>query len=581
MSFKHIYRTSGFLALTLILSSCNSSGGGSSDQSSGNIATDTHETAVPGMDDPLASYAWHLENTGQSTFTTSSGTAGQDMDIKEVMDDGVKGAGIKIAVSDTGVDVTHSDLEDNQIVGQHRDYSGESSSSWRNGNPFPIEAEGHGTAVTGLISALGQNGIGSRGVAPGSHFAGFLFVGDFHTTMSSYEAKTIDQMTGDFDIFNYSYGYSGCEFIPMSATILSAYKNGVTNLRNGKGAIYIQAAGNDYYGYNSNCYSGDNSLFFGNTNSSEDHNHPYVILAAATNAKGKVSSYSTPGSGVWISSAGGESGSSKPAMLTTDIQSCTSGLSLSSSFASTFNKGTSALNPYCNYTSIMNGTSSAAPVLSGIVALMLEVNPDLTWRDVKHILAVTADTINYSTAAINHPEGSGSNLTGHSYDYLYVRNGAGIDFSNTYGFGRVNADRAVTMARTYTSPLGTYRETDWSTSSGTINLSVPDASNTGVTNTLNMTTNYIIESVQIKVTFDHTLIGDLGVELLSPAGTRSKLLLIRSNIKDTYIADFPLLSNAFYGEASQGNWTIKVVDGLATHTGKLVSWKLKINGHTP
>lgn len=580
MSFKYIYKISALSLLSLIISACNS-GGGSSEGSSGNIATNTHETSVPGAEDPLASYAWHLENTGQSTFTTSTGTSGQDMDIKQVHDAGVKGNGVRIAVSDTGVDVEHSDLSDNQITGQHRDYSSETPSSWRNGNPYPIEAEGHGTAVAGLISALGWNGIGSRGVAPDSQYAGFLFVGDFHTTMSSYEAKTIDQMTGDFDIFNYSYGYSGCEFIPMSSTILAAYKNGVTSLRNGKGAIYIQAAGNDYYGYNSSCYSGDNSLFFGNTNSSEDHNHPYVILTAAVNAKGKISSYSTPGSGVWVSSAGGENGSTKPAMLSTDIQSCSSGLSKSSSYSSSFNKGASALNPYCNYTSIMNGTSSAAPVLSGVVALMLEVNPDLTWRDVKHILALTADTINYSTAAINHPEGSGSNLSGHAYDYLYVRNAAGIDFSNTYGFGRVNAEKAVNMARTYTSALSTYRETDWSAASGTINLNVPDASSSGVTHSINMPTNYIIESAQIKVSIDHTMIGDLGVELVSPSGTRSKLLLIRSNIKDTSVSDFTLLTNAFYGESSQGNWTIKVVDGLSTHTGKLVSWKLKINGHTP
>lgn len=578
MSFKHFHTISLLISLSLLNTSCNS-GSDNSDSTAGSISKDNPEIPIEGAEDPLAQYAWHLENTGQSTFSSSPGTSGEDMDIKQVQAAGLTGAGVTIAVSDTGIDLSHADLVGNQIVNAHRDYSDDNPSLWRNGNPYPIEKEGHGTAVTGLIAALGWNGIGSRGVAPSAKYAGFLFVGNFHSTGSSYEAKTIDQILGDFDIFNYSYGYSGCEFVPMSSTILSAYKNGVTHSRNGKGSIYIQAAGNEYYGYNSSCRSGDMSVFIGNTNTSEDHNHPYVILTSAVNAKGKISSYSTPGSGMWVASAGGESGSSKPAMLTTDILSCTSGLSKSRSLSSSFNKGASDLNPNCNYTSIMNGTSSAAPVLSGIVALMLEANPDLSWRDVKHILASTADTINYSNTVINHPEGTGSNLAGHAYDYLYVRNAAGFDYSNTYGFGRVNADKAVTMAKTYNFPLGTYLETDWSNNSGDINLTVPDNFAAGVSHFINVSHRYYIESVQIKISADHSKIGDLGVELTSPSGTRSKILLIRSNIKDLSLNDFTLISNAFYGESSDGNWTLKVIDGSATQTGKLKSWKIKINGH--
>lgn len=576
MSFKQIH--SAFLLTTLLLSSCNSSGE-KSDTGPKNLPISTTETPIEGVEDPLAAYAWHLENTGQATFSSSTGTAGEDMDIREVHASGVKGTGVRIAVSDTGIDTEHADLKGNELSQLHRSYATESPSSWHTGSPYPIEGEGHGTAVAGLIAALGWNGIGSRGVAPNAQYAGFLFIGDFHTTMSSYEAKIIDQITGDFDIFNYSYGYTGCEFVPMSSSILSAYKNGVTTQRSGKGSIYIQSAGNDYWGYNSSCRSSDVSVYIGNTNTSEDHNHPYVLLTPAMNAKGKISSYSTPGSGNWVAAAGGETGSTKPAMLTTDIQSCALGLSKTRNVGSEFNRGDSTLNPSCNYTSVMNGTSSAAPVLSGVVALMLEANPDLTWRDVKHILALTADKVNYSTGPINHPEGTGAALSGHAYDYLYVRNAAGIDYSNTYGFGRVNANKAVTMAKTYTSTLGPYLETNWSTSSGDINLAIPDASAIGVSNSLNVAASYSIESVQIKVSISHSLIGDLGVELISPSGTRSKLLLIRSNIKDTYLDDFTLITNAFYGEPSRGNWTINVIDGKSTNTGKLTSWKININGH--
>jgi subtilisin-like proprotein convertase family protein len=536
----------------------------------------TTSDPVTGVD-PLASYAWHLSNTGQSSFSTSAGTTGQDFSIKQALALGYTGSGIKIAVSDTGVEVNHSDLTNNQTSKSlHRNYNSNYSSAWHGGDPFPIEYEAHGTAVAGLISAVADNAIGSKGVAPKSKFAGFLFIGDFNDTVSSYEAKTLDQMTGDFDIFNYSYGYSGCEFAPTTASIVNAYKTGVTNLRNGKGAVYVKAAGNDFVGYNSECDADDDTYYFGNTNTSEDQNIPYIILTTAVNAQGKISSYSTPGSGLWVSSAGGEYGTSSPAMITTDIRGCQEGYSTSASYVSDFNRGKSSLNENCDYTSIMNGTSSAAPVLSGIIALMLEANPNLTWRDVKHILATTADRINYSTLALPHPYEAG--LAGHVYDYIYVPNAAGFYFSNTYGFGRVNALAAVTKAKTYTNELGTYQETSY-IESGSLSLPIPDNSATGVESTLTSTYGLIIESIQIKISTNHTYVGDLGVELTSPSGTTSKLLLINSNIYQNGLNDFTLLTNAFYGENSYGTWTIKLIDGAQDDAGSLTSWKLKINGH--
>lgn len=552
-----------FILLSL-LSACTPSS-----TSTTTTAANTGTTSIPG-DDPLASYAWHLQNNGQSTFSSSAGTAGEDFNILEVHNQDIKGSGIKIAISDSGVDVDHPDLINTQLFNEHRNYSSDSSSTWRNGSPYPIEHEAHGTAVAGLASAEEDNSIGSRGVAPLAKYAGFLFIGNFHNSSSSYEAKTLDQMMGNFDVFNYSYGYVGCEFIPADASVINAYKSGVTTLRSGKGAIYVKAAGNDYIGSNSDCENGATSYFIGNTNTSEDQNLPYLIVTGAVNAKGKISSYSTPGSGLWVTSAGGEYGTTSPAMLTTDIQGCGYGM------------GSSSLNSNCDYTSTMNGTSSAAPVLSGVIALILEANPTLTWRDVKHILSKTSDPINYSTAAIAHPGGTSWALSGYTYDYLYVRNAANYDFSNTYGFGRVNAEKAVNMAKGYVSELGSYVETDWSTfTSGTLNLAIPDKSTTGVSSTINVSRSLVIESIQIRVSTNHVFLGDIGIELKSPSGTVSRILHVNSNIDQSGLSDFIMLSNAFYGENSSGPWTIKLIDGGAQDTGSLTNWKIKINGHDP
>ncbi|MFL5785715.1 MAG: S8 family serine peptidase [Bacteriovoracaceae bacterium] len=576
-------KTTTLLFFLFFFYSCNSKDTGSPETVNVRVNPDDNqpvpvEVSTEGAD-PLVPYAWHLQNTGQTSFSSGAGTAGNDLRVLRAHDLGYIGRGIRIAVSDSGMETNHPDLSANQLAGEHRSYSG-APSTWHNSQPIPEDGNPHGTSVTGLISAVAGNGIGSMGVAPGAKWAGFYFIGQFKDTSSSYESRVLDQIIGDFDIFNYSYGYANCFFVPTTPEVVAAYKKGVTTLRNGKGAIYLKAAGNDYQGKNSQCHQNDSSTFWGNANTNEDQNHPYLVVTAASNAAGKVSSYSSPGSNVWITSAGGEFGDSAPAMITTDFQGCSKGFSTSSSWSSNFNRGQSEFNSLCNYTNIMNGTSSAAPTLAGVVALILEANPELSWRDVKHILATTANPIQYSTAAYGHP--ANANLAGHVYDYNYIVNAAGMKFSNTFGFGRVDAEKAVTLAKNYTFPLGAYVETetngDWDYRSNYINLVIPDNSANGTKHSLNVTHHLKVEAVQINVQIDHPFISDIGVELTSPSGTVSKILRINSNIKDQGLYGFTLLSNAFYGESSGGNWTIKVIDGKSGNSGRLVSWELKING---
>lgn len=576
--------TTALLFLLFFFYACNSK-----DEVPGTVTDDPANPAYPGEPvpvevetsgaDPLVSSAWHLQNTGQTSFSSGAGVAGNDLRILRAHKLGYIGRGIRIAVSDSGMEIHHPDLNGNQLAGEHRSYSG-APSTWHGSDPVPEGNDGHGTAVTGLVNAVAENGIGSMGVAPGAKFAGFYFIGRFSDTSSSYEARVLDQILGDFDVFNYSYGYANCFYVPTSSAVISAYKKGVTTLRDGKGAIYVKAAGNDYRGTNADCYNGDSSTFWGNANTNEDQNHPYLIVTAATNASGEASSYSSPGSNVWVSSAGGEFGSNSPAMITTDMQGCSRGFSTSSSWTSLFNRGQHQLNSLCNYTNVMNGTSSATPTLAGVAALMLEANPDLTWRDVKHILAVTANPLHFSTAAYGHP--AGADLSGHVYDYSYVVNAAGMKFSNTFGFGRIDAEKAVAMARDYTFPLRPYVETqtngNWDYQSGYVNLAVPDRSATGVSHSLTVSHNIKVEAVQVKVEINHPFISDIGLELTSPAGTVSKILRINSNIKDRGLFGYTLLSNAFYGENSTGKWTIKVIDARSGNTGRLTSWELKING---
>tara|TARA_R110000868_G_scaffold159516_9_gene388417 strand:- start:7116 stop:8864 length:1749 start_codon:yes stop_codon:yes gene_type:complete len=525
-------------------------------------------TATVAQIDPLAVHAWHLNNTGQTSFAANSGIAGFDLNFST---SSYTGNGVLVAVSDNGVEKDHEDLSSNFNLAFSKNYSS-SNANWY-ADPTP-NGEGHGTSVSGIIGASAGNGLGARGIASKASIAGFKYVG-----LPINQSMQVDQANGNYDVFNYSYGGYSCYFDRSSTTYISQLEYGAKNLRSGRGAIYVKAAGNEYAGYNSDCDSTiapeDDTYYLGNATLEQVHSYPWMVVVGAFNANGVSSSYSTPGSSLWISAPGGEYGQNYPAIITTDLSGCDQGYSKSSSTRNAFDAG-SGDNPNCNYTSVMNGTSAATPMISGAVALLLEANPNLSWRDVKYILAKTAIKIDPTRNNLGHP--GGRNLNGHIYEPGWTTNSAGYNFHNWYGFGAVDIDAATALATGYTSTLGSFKEVSVS-SSANLNLGIPDATASGVEHTLNITNNYSIEAVQIKLNIAHPYVGDLGVELTSPAGTKSRLMNINSGILISDINDEVLLSNAFYGESSAGTWKIKVVDGASDDIGTLNNWTIKIYGY--
>ncbi len=541
---------------------------------------------------PFKQYQWHIENTGQTTFARLAGTSGQDLNLKGTIAGGITGAGIRIAVSDTGLHLVHPGLSPNVIAGSRNYLTSNAASAWA-GDPTPTVQSGqndlaHGTAVSGIIAEKGWTDFGGRGVAPDASIAGFLFIQAQQKLLNEglLTAAYLDQYQGNFDIFNYSWGDAQCASSNPPTGFLEKLKTGVTQLRSGKGAIYVKAAGNDFAVPLSYCYNnaGASQLVLGNANFSGENHTPYMILVGAYNARGTAASYSSPGANLWISAPGGETGSDTstnnvlalPAILTTDFPGCA--LGIKSNQVNAFDKG-GAPNTNCYHTSAMNGTSSAAPATTGAVALILQANPNLNWRDVKHILATTAMNIHSTAAATSHPQGL--NLTGHTYEMGWITNAAGYRFHNWYGFGGVNVDAAVQLAKNYPINLGTQKETNtnnqWKYQSGVVNLSIPDNSATGASHKLTVTENWIVEAIQISPDI-RNCIGQIGIELTSPSGTKSILMNINSGLQETNTTGATFLSNAFYGENSAGDWTIKVIDGSSTCQASLNNWKLNILG---
>ena len=167
----------------------------------------------------------------------------------------------------------------------------------------------------------------------------------------------------------------------------------------------------------------------------------------------------------------------------------------------------------------------------------------------------------------------------------WITNAVGHKFHNWYGFGAVNVSAAVAMAKTYTSgSLGTFANTGW-ISSGTLSNPIPDNSITGVPVSLNVGTvgtSGIVEEVQLKVTtvsISSGSEGDIGVELTSPSGTKSIFKNIKDGLTGSGMSGMVLASNAFYGETSNGTWSVKVVDGWSGGTESLTNVQIRIYGH--
>jgi subtilisin-like proprotein convertase family protein len=222
----------------------------------------------------------------------------------------------------------------------------------------------------------------------------------------------------------------------------------------------------------------------------------------------------------------------------------------------------------------MNGTSSAAPSMSGAIAIVMSANKKITARDAKHILAVTASKVDAKNEGVMLPfNDSNGDLTQYQAVDAWQDNAAGYPYHLFYGLGKPNVTKAVNMAKRKGKKrykkLPKLKVTPWMNKN--THLTIPDAQVTGATSVYNakIDKRFVVEGVQIKLDLDHARLSDLSIELISPSGTRSVLMTPNSGaflgqnaISEplTGLRDQLMLSTNFYGEKARGNWRLKVVD---------------------
>ena len=635
----------GTAVMALWLVGC---GGGSGTNS------DVSPTPAPRGTDPLAPSAWHLRNTGAtqavSAIDNSDALAGIDANVDSVHQEGAgtTGKGVTIAIVDSGLETDHEDLRANVLAGKSFNFlTRKTDPSPLTTRPDPEESD-HGTGVAGVAAAKGWNNLGSRGLAPNASLVGYvtpeLLEGTTGVLSLGGAAGLAGTLSGDdlalfdlfdnrsnvVDIFNYSSGvdYASPQQDPTAPTEqTTAAEFGARKLREGKGAVYFQAAGNEFIGSDDallrsgvtisvNCVDEflDDSMLAQFSSAAAGHSclntnyepqgQPYFMKVAAIASNGKASSYSSGGASNWITGFGGEYGIEKPAIVSTDDSGCHLGANSKAnqsdlkraygSLVEQFHKllanlfGRSDLDPNCNYTGTMNGTSAATPSLAGITALVLEANRALTWLDVKYILAKTARKVDAGVAtdaqAVTYtPKGATHALI---LSDPWVNNKGGFHFQSRYGFGLVDAGAAVAMAKTYTAPAGRRTLPVTSTASGlyrAANLPAAAGNVAVIEQASTFASAGVSGPIQLDLTFSNTTgrainPGTLQFELHNSAtGERSIVLPAyggwyvggKTDIIPTRgLQKFRFFTNAFYGTSLEGTWTVKlmVIDGMTNES---------------
>ena len=315
-------------------------------------------------------------------------------------------------------------------------------------------------------------------------------------------------------------------FFALPASTKDAIDYAVTNGRGGKGCVICWAAGNGRESVDNDGYA----------------SYEKVMAVAACNDRSKRSVYSDFGQAIWCSFPSNDFGHppfNQPDPLTNGIWT-TDRLG---QFG--YNPGQTQFgSPDGKYANDFGGTSSACPGAAGVAALVLAANGDLRWNEVKDILKRSCDRID--------PQGGQYNADGHS---------------QFYGYGRLNAETAVKLAKDSITPVLIVNKL--------LNKPIPDLRI--VEGTLDATETTPVEKVAIYVKLEHTYIGDLIITVIPPADSGMAEVVLhkraggsRDNIDMLYdVSNTPALA-AYSGKRCNGTWTVRVDDKAAQDTGTLM-----------
>lgn len=486
--------------------------------------------------DPLFTTQWHLLNSTPGEY---------DLNVVDVWDD-YDGSGIRVVALDRGFDYTHSDYDNYRT---DLDWDFEDGDSIALPDPDPdltddVQVDAHGTPVLGIIGAA-QDGEGTVGIAFGAEIIGYK------TDWSRDEVEAAINMatTDNHDVITMSYGESENVFIPRDG-LVDAAENAAENGRDGKGLIIVKSAGNSRR---------DPDGFYREETTAEAlENSRHTIVVAGVSDAGELppvlwqngdpdanngaNKSSSPGANILTTAFYGREGNS---VQTTDITGA---------------QGYSS-NDYTGF----SGTSAAAPQVAGVIALILDANPNLGWRDVQDIIAYSSRHIGSEVGDQAEGEEQATQLDGSTWFWNAADNwnGGGLHYSNDYGFGLIDAKAAVRLAETWDTQKTSANEVNPARIDALDReVTIADGSTSGGSNyfSLRFDDGIIIENITLGISFiDVEDLADLEIYLTSPDGTRVQLIADTGGLED-WSGYWRFGSTAFRGESSEGTWRLQIRD---------------------
>ena len=485
--------------------------------------------------DPLYKDQWYLKNTGKF-----GGMVGIDINVEPVWKQGYKGKGMFIGILDDFVQRTHPDLKDNLPAGNFIDYYSDVSYKQRT----------HGTSVAGIIAAR-DNTIGIHGIASrATLYAYGVNGGDKGSSNTNSMEKSIVLALSRAErtkiaVYNASIGTTiERKYENIPADLKQAIEQVLKNGFGGKGSSLVFAAGNL-----GNFGSPANSFYL-------NHYGTMGINTVAKDGQAISGMGGTWGPNLWLGAPSTSTFGTH--LITTDLVGADG-----------------KPGDYSNFSS----TSGATPMVSGVIALLREAYPELTWRDVKLILAESARKITHDKRVYF--------TTGK----MYSNSAKEQKYSLRTGFGLVDAEAAFKLAKNW-SLLPTEKV---ETHEQKTPLNTPKTHTYGISE-LDITSSLtFIESVTLQIEVEtilddgkgNVLFYDRDLVLVAPDGKESYIFQKKDNPLYGYsyfkvgLTNLSFLSNGFLGnDRIAGKWKLKIRQTTANRAiSKIKNWKLIIRGH--
>jgi subtilisin family serine protease/subtilisin-like proprotein convertase family protein len=504
--------------------------------------------------EPFYPQQWHLNHsTGTDLAANSHVFAEKAWDITRGH------RSIVVAIADDSVDLNHPDFQGIGKIVAPRDFAD------LDFLPDPERPDdNHGTACAGVAVAE-ENGVGTVGAAPGCALMPLR-------TSGYLDDESIE------DLFNWarekgaaviscSWGASSVYF-PLSLRQRAVLTRAATEGRNGKGCVIVFASGNanrpvnskvNERGWVNNILSGSTAWLGGFAA------HPDVIAVAACTSLNKKAAYSNWGAEISVCAP---SNNAHPGVGLQEVGYVYTGPEITKpirglGIVTSDRVGQPGYDP-SDITTDFGGTSSACPLVAGVAALVLSVNPDLTATDVKQILQQTADKIIDPDPDPQLGFKKGTYEAGGRCDW--------------FGFGKVNAFKAVQAARQrQVRAIAPSRQIQ---QENTDVIAIPDADLEGVVSNISISETNLLRDIQVKVDISHSFMSDLEVSLIAPTGEtvllQGRILGRKVNLQTTYTLQTTPLLRRLLGKSVQGNWQLMLVDFAVGDTGTLNHWQLNL-----